>query len=93
MRAGDRAPDSPVRDQDGQPVRLFDLFRGPHWTLLAFDAEPPKTGPEVHVHRIDASAADAWQAYDVAGATLVLVRPDGYIGRITQTATVAPLHW
>ncbi|MCI2423324.1 FAD-dependent monooxygenase [Saccharopolyspora sp. K220] len=88
VRAGDRAPDSPVRDQDGQPVRLFDLFRGPHWTLLAFDAEPPETGHEVHVHRIDPSAADAWRAYDVTGATLVLVRPDGYIGRVTQTTTV-----
>jgi len=32
---GDRAPDAPLRDAGtGAPVRLFDLFRGPHFTLL-----------------------------------------------------------
>jgi hypothetical protein len=38
VRAGDRAPDSPLRAIDGDPsteVRtLFDLLRGSHWTLL-----------------------------------------------------------
>ena len=35
--AGDRAPDAPgLRRPDGTAVRLFDLFRGPHLTLLAF---------------------------------------------------------
>ncbi|MFD7131318.1 FAD-dependent oxidoreductase [Streptomyces sp. NPDC059894] len=32
VRAGDRAPDGRVGG-----VRLFDAFRGPHWTLLALD--------------------------------------------------------
>ncbi|MEV0049141.1 FAD-dependent monooxygenase [Saccharopolyspora shandongensis] len=86
VQAGDRAPDSPA----GDGVRLFDLFRGPHWTLLAFGAEPPETGPDVHVHRIDRSHVDAWRAYDVAAGTLVLVRPDGHIGRITETAGARP---
>ena len=36
-RAGDRAPDARLRDAAGAPVRLFDLFRGPHFTLLALD--------------------------------------------------------
>jgi 2-polyprenyl-6-methoxyphenol hydroxylase-like FAD-dependent oxidoreductase len=36
LRAGDRAPDAPCVDAAGRPVRLFDAFRGPHWTLLAF---------------------------------------------------------
>ncbi|XXF76241.1 FAD-dependent oxidoreductase [Myxococcaceae bacterium GXIMD 01537] len=36
LRAGDRAPDAPCMDATGRPVRLFDAFRGPHWTLLAF---------------------------------------------------------
>ncbi|PWW24216.1 2-polyprenyl-6-methoxyphenol hydroxylase-like FAD-dependent oxidoreductase [Geodermatophilus normandii] len=37
-RAGDRAPDAEGRDGgSGAPVRLFDLFRGPHATLLLFD--------------------------------------------------------
>jgi 2-polyprenyl-6-methoxyphenol hydroxylase-like FAD-dependent oxidoreductase len=34
VTAGDRAPDSPLRDTKGNRTRLFDLFRGPHFTLL-----------------------------------------------------------
>ncbi|PGH50253.1 FAD-dependent monooxygenase [Streptomyces sp. Ru87] len=37
--AGDRAPDAPVLAADGTPYRLFDAFRGPHFTLLAFGAD------------------------------------------------------
>lgn len=37
VRAGDRAPDAPgLRDREGKTLRLFDVFRGPHATLLAF---------------------------------------------------------
>lgn len=37
VRAGDRAPDAPgLLDCEGSTLRLFDLFRGPHATLLAF---------------------------------------------------------
>lgn len=36
-RAGDRAPDAPVTEQGGDDRRLFDLFRGPHHTLLELD--------------------------------------------------------
>ncbi len=37
-RAGDRAPDAHGRDgRTGAPARLFDLFRGTHFTLLLFD--------------------------------------------------------
>ena len=32
--AGDRAPDAPGLNAAGRPVRLFDLFRGPQFTLL-----------------------------------------------------------
>ncbi|QUH04598.1 FAD-dependent monooxygenase [Saccharopolyspora erythraea] len=93
VRAGDRAPDSPVLDADGHPARLFDLFRGTHWTLLAFGAEPPQADSSVRAHRVDhdrlpGSIVDvdghARRAYDVTDGTLVLVRPDGYIGRIWQ---------
>ncbi|GAA3043353.1 hypothetical protein GCM10010448_27720 [Streptomyces glomeratus] len=34
VRAGDRAPDGTVKG-----VRLFDAFRGPHWTLLTADTD------------------------------------------------------
>ncbi|MGW5110417.1 FAD-dependent monooxygenase [Nocardia sp. NPDC004123] len=39
LRAGDRAPDAPLVDANGKTVRLFDLFRGPHATLLLFGAD------------------------------------------------------
>ena len=69
--AGDRAPDGPL--PGGR--RLFDVFRGPHLTLLAVgtDAElPPLDGELVHVHRIE--------AYEPYGKGLFLVTPDGYVG-------------
>jgi len=31
---GDRAPDAPGLNVAGAPIRLFDVFRGPHFTLL-----------------------------------------------------------
>jgi hypothetical protein len=38
VRAGDRAPDAVVLDAStGREVRVFDLLRGTHWTLLSFD--------------------------------------------------------
>ncbi|WP_217253311.1 FAD-dependent oxidoreductase [Streptomyces sp. AC602_WCS936] len=68
-RAGDRAPDGSV---DG--VRLFDAFRGPHWTLLALGVELPggAVGASVRVVR--------GAAYGAYGAGVFLVRPDGYVG-------------
>ncbi|MGP3928216.1 FAD-dependent monooxygenase [Streptomyces sp. 8N616] len=36
-QAGHRAPDAPCRDAvSGRPVRLFEVFAGPHFTLLGF---------------------------------------------------------
>ncbi|MER5471382.1 FAD-dependent oxidoreductase [Streptomyces sp. NPDC002685] len=68
LQAGDRAPDGTV---DG--VRLFDVFRGPHWTLLAVgaDAETPVL-PGVRTARIG--------SYERYGTGVFLVRPDGYVG-------------
>ncbi|MFC9247263.1 FAD-dependent monooxygenase [Streptomyces sp. NPDC057136] len=69
--SGDRAPDGPA---DGG-LRLFDVFRGPHFTLLAVgvDTELPSfDGELVHTHRTT--------AYEAYGKGLFLVRPDGYIG-------------
>jgi 2-polyprenyl-6-methoxyphenol hydroxylase-like FAD-dependent oxidoreductase len=34
ISSGDRAPDAPGLDANGNDVRLFDLFRGPHFTQL-----------------------------------------------------------
>ncbi|MGW7558100.1 FAD-dependent oxidoreductase [Streptomyces sp. NPDC054757] len=87
LESGDRAPDGPL---DGGPLdsgrpdggRLFDAFRGPHFTLLVVgtDAElPPLDAGTVHVHRLD--------AYEPYGKGLFLVRPDGYIGWAGDDAT------
>ncbi|MFE9789177.1 FAD-dependent monooxygenase [Nocardia salmonicida] len=63
--AGDRAPDAPLHDETGRPIRLFDIFRGPHATLLRFAPTPESAAtdtaslddPAVHtveIHRFDA---------------------------------------
>ncbi|WP_436762928.1 FAD-dependent monooxygenase [Streptosporangium sp. V21-05] len=36
VRAGDVAPDGTVIDAEARHTRLFDLFRGPHFTVLVF---------------------------------------------------------
>lgn len=42
LRAGDRAPDAPcLSAANGESVRLFEIFRGTHFTLLAFSNDQP----------------------------------------------------
>ncbi|HEV7788299.1 MAG TPA: FAD-dependent monooxygenase [Pseudonocardia sp.] len=89
--AGDRAPDAPCVTVAGRPVRLFDLLRGPHWTLLGFDVRPEQpTGP-VRVVGIGSDVLDnaghAARAYGASAGELVLIRPDGYLGIRTSNAT------
>ncbi|MFD7312016.1 FAD-dependent monooxygenase [Promicromonospora sp. NPDC059942] len=84
VRAGDRAPDARIVDPaTGKSVRLFDLFRGTHLTLLVFGSRPvPPVDDgaygEVRAHRI-LPVGEAHDLYGVEGDGLVLVRPDGYI--------------
>lgn len=40
LRAGDRAPDAPCQGADGHDIKLFDVFRGPQFTLLVFSKRP-----------------------------------------------------
>ena len=68
VRAGDRAPDATIGG-----VRLFDAFRGPHWTLVALGAEAPDVGAE-SVRVVQGAAQEPY------GKGLFLVRPDGYVG-------------
>ncbi|MEU2282203.1 FAD-dependent oxidoreductase [Streptomyces sp. NPDC013178] len=68
VRAGDRAPDAVVSG-----TRLFDVFRGPGWTLLALGTtQEPDLGETVPVVR--------GPAHETYGTGLFLVRPDGYVG-------------
>ncbi|MFD0386077.1 FAD-dependent monooxygenase [Streptomyces stramineus] len=94
--AGDRAPDAPCRDAgSGAPVRLFEVFAGPAFTLLGFG--PGSAAPLAQV----ADACGAWvrtclidgggeqglrdtegharQAYGIKGEGLVLIRPDNHV--------------
>jgi hypothetical protein len=93
VRAGDRSPDSAVIDGGGAKLRLFDLFRGPHFTLLVLGgAKAPELrspcAAAVRVHRIGRrGGAEAGGLADhdgllhrLYGDGLILVRPDGYIG-------------
>jgi 2-polyprenyl-6-methoxyphenol hydroxylase-like FAD-dependent oxidoreductase len=92
-RAGDRAPDARLTDAAGATVRLFDLLRGPHFTLLALDgAALPPLGSQyrnaIRVHRVarpEAAGGGALidsdgQVHRLYGDGLILIRPDGYLG-------------
>ncbi len=58
IRAGDRAPDSPfLFSSHGERGRLFELFRGTHFTLLTFANQPAPQLPDryqdiVHAYTI-----------------------------------------
>jgi 2-polyprenyl-6-methoxyphenol hydroxylase-like FAD-dependent oxidoreductase len=102
VRAGDRAPDAPVTRAGELPTSLFELFRGPHWTLLGFGVRPAGPVPAYAVVRPGEPAGEnavidtdghAYQGYDVADGTFVLVRPDGYIGLITESAESVAQYW
>ncbi|MEU9124114.1 FAD-dependent monooxygenase [Streptomyces sp. NPDC048506] len=91
LRAGDRAPDAPCHTADGKPTRLFDAYRGPHFTLLALgetdldaDALPADPallrlvrvgGPAPDLIDTDGHVRDAYGT----GPAVLLVRPDGYL--------------
>ena len=96
LRAGDRAPDATALATLEGVHRLFDLTRGGRFTLLSFAAStaagtlPPDlrtlhvverpSGPD-DVVDTEGHLADAYHPTD---RTLVLIRPDGYIGLISD---------
>ena len=100
LRAGDRAPDGVLQGAGGQTRRLFDLFRGPHWTLVARGVEAddlPEAGPRLHVHRVgtDGDFRDGedqlGRTYGMAEGDILLVRPDGYVGALVSAAKAGQL--
>jgi 2-polyprenyl-6-methoxyphenol hydroxylase-like FAD-dependent oxidoreductase len=76
--AGDRAPDGPA----GEGRRLFDVFRGPHFTLLA--ASTDATLPTHDGELLRTFRTEAGEAY---GKGLFLIRPDGYVGWAGEDTT------
>ncbi|MFJ6700204.1 FAD-dependent monooxygenase [Streptomyces sp. NPDC091272] len=100
LHAGDRAPDAPCVDTaTGAPLRLFEAFAGPHFTLLGFGEEGAASLKEVadqaagtvRAFAVDAGphgglrdeGGHARTAYGVEGDALVLVRPDNHVSMIT----------
>jgi hypothetical protein len=66
LHAGDRAPDAPLRDAKGRDVSLFDVFRGPRFTLLSFSVHEReglkrvarKYERELRTYTVDRNAPD-----------------------------------
>ncbi|MFD8150569.1 FAD-dependent oxidoreductase [Streptomyces sp. NPDC059720] len=83
VRAGDRVPDLPCVTADGPHDSLFDLLRGPEFTLLAVNCPLPETASRIRAHRVTGGPLA-----DALGAGLFLIRPDHHIA----LATDAPGH-
>ncbi|MFE3787924.1 FAD-dependent oxidoreductase [Streptomyces goshikiensis] len=83
LHAGDRAPDGPHAGR-----RLFDAFRGPHWTLLTVGTDTPlptlATPATVRTLRIP--------PYEAYGQGIFLIRPDGYIAWAGTTTKDLTTH-
>jgi hypothetical protein len=98
--AGDRAPDAPMLGAAGQAIRLFDLLRGPHWTLIVYAGAPDCVGPRagLQVHAIGPQrelidkAGHFQAAYAPRTGDCFLIRPDGYIGAIVGAGETAALE-
>ncbi|MFG3284933.1 FAD-dependent monooxygenase [Streptomyces sp. NPDC048111] len=76
LEAGDRAPDGPLPEG-----RIFDLLRGPHFTLLAVDTPAPAL--DLDLDQVRVHALGPYAAY---GRGLFLIRPDGYVGWAGESA-------
>jgi 2-polyprenyl-6-methoxyphenol hydroxylase-like FAD-dependent oxidoreductase len=84
LRVGDRAPDADLGEH-----RLFDTYRGPHFTAVAYGSHAaealdhldwPAAGAPLK--RVVADTPSFRRAYGLTDDTLLLIRPDGYIGHI-----------
>jgi hypothetical protein len=100
LLAGDRAPDAPVSTSAGRSTRLFELFKGAHWTLLGYEVERDlvQPRPSLHIHTFGVSGdlidRDGYfrAGYHVLPGDWVLVRPDGYVGAIVASGEIAVLQ-
>jgi 2-polyprenyl-6-methoxyphenol hydroxylase-like FAD-dependent oxidoreductase len=100
LASGDRAPDAPGLAPSGRPVRMFDLFRGPHFTLLQlFPHEHSSPLPEmrgvrqVSVFTNSAMAAGAPATNDPPAQIFVDAHghfADAYGGATGEYALVRP---
>ena len=98
--AGDRAPDAPIRGTGGLPTRLFNLFKGSHWTLIGYEVERlsgVKPRPGLHIHAVGPrgdivdDGGHIRDGYGVRPGDWVVVRPDGYVGAIVSSDHISDL--
>ncbi|MEU5640014.1 FAD-dependent oxidoreductase [Streptomyces milbemycinicus] len=99
--AGDRAPDAPVTGAGGLPTRLFNLFQGPHWTLLGHDVDDtsaPAPRPGLHIHTLGTrgdildTGGYVHGAYRLPSEQWVLIRPDGYVAAVVNTSDLGSIE-
>ena len=100
LRAGARAPDAPCRTADGSPIRLFEILRGPHWTVIRYEGNVPRQlclpdGFRLITIGQNGDIQDAFghfaDAYALDAGDWVLIRPDGYVGAIIPEGQEAAL--
>ncbi|MFI1917825.1 FAD-dependent monooxygenase [Nocardia sp. NPDC020380] len=100
---GDRAPNATGLRASEFTGDLFDLTRGPQWTLLAFDTGSEATtliehagSADLHAYRITSTPGDGildadgefQRFYTPEPGELILIRPDGYLAaRVADTAS------
>ncbi len=100
LQAGDRAPDALLRNASGDTVRLFDVLKGPQFTLLAYQVDLStirrlQQDARISVITIRAPETDMTadlvdaenhcrNAYGLTTGQLVLIRPDAYVALIAN---------
>lgn len=96
LRAGDRAPDATRLTTVHGEQRLFDLVRGSDFVALDFTGSsrlPARDDLRIfhvtHTARgpqdVVDTAGHLASAYDAIGDTIVVIRPDGHIGMISDS--------
>jgi 2-polyprenyl-6-methoxyphenol hydroxylase-like FAD-dependent oxidoreductase len=100
--AGDRAPNATGLCG---PADLFDLTRGPQWTLLAYDIDCSATAlvtdvesADLHTYRITTTPGDGIfdgdgefaRIYAPDPGELILIRPDGYLATRMAATDATP---
>ncbi|MGA5300651.1 FAD-dependent oxidoreductase [Nucisporomicrobium flavum] len=100
LRAGDRAPDATGLTTVEGERRLFELTGGGRFTLVSFGAAPAVPDGVRTLRVVDRPAgpgdvADTrghlTTAYGATPRTLVVIRPDGYIGLISDAGDATAL--
>ncbi|MFC4276719.1 FAD-dependent oxidoreductase [Achromobacter aloeverae] len=98
LAPGARAPDAAVQGAGGIPTRLFNLFKGTHWTLLVNGTSSLAPHAGLHIHRIGSGMeiedrlGQFARFYGLEEGASALVRPDGYLAGVFARDQIAALR-